>query len=41
MLHGDLKGASVAAGDITDDTVDVEQQDRGRTQEIVFERLVG
>ena len=41
VLYRDLKGASVAAGNITDDTVDVEQQDRGRTQGFVFERLVG
>ena len=29
VLHRDLEGASVAAGDITDHAVDVEQQNRG------------
>ena len=41
VLNGLLKSSPVAAGDIADHTVDVEQQDAGLVQIVGGERLVG
>ena len=41
MLNGFLQSAPVAASDVADHTVDVEQQDAGLVQIVGGERLVG